>query len=76
MIELKNELRLTPQLILTPQLKLILKILQLNTIELHDFLLQEAQTNPFLELEYRDLPENIPIPVSYTHLTLPTILLV
>lgn len=61
MIELKNELRLTPQLILTPQLKLILKILQLNTIELHDFLLQEAQTNPFLELEYRDLPENIPI---------------
>ncbi|RKX62011.1 MAG: RNA polymerase sigma-54 factor, partial [Thermodesulfobacteriota bacterium] len=61
MIELKNELRLTPQLILTPQLKLILKILQLNTIELHDFLLQEVQTNPFLELEYRDLPENIPI---------------
>ncbi|HEM55397.1 MAG TPA: RNA polymerase sigma-54 factor, partial [Thermodesulfobium narugense] len=58
MIELKNELKLKPQLILTPQLKLILKVLQLNNLELYNFLLQEAQSNPFLELEYKDLPEN------------------
>ncbi len=57
MIELKQQLKLTPQLILTPQLKLVLKVLQLNTLELNEFLLQEAQTNPFLELEYRDLPD-------------------
>ncbi len=58
MIELRNELKLKPQLILTPQLRLILKVLQLNNLELHNFLLQEAQTNPFLDLEYKDLPEN------------------
>lgn len=58
MIELKNDLRLKPQLILTPQLKLILKVLQLNNLELYNFLLQEAQSNPFLEVEYRDLPES------------------
>ncbi len=58
MIELKNELTLKPQLILTPQLKLVLKILQLNILDLHNFLLQEVQSNPFLELEYKDLPEN------------------
>jgi len=57
MIELKQQLRLSPQLILTPQLKLVLKVLQLNTLELNEFLLQEAQTNPFLEVEYRDLPD-------------------
>ncbi len=59
MIELKNQLKLAPQLILTPQLKLILKVLQLNILELEEFLQEEAQINPFLELEYKDLPENI-----------------
>jgi len=69
MIDLRNELKLKPQLILTPQLKLkpqliltsqlklILKVLQLNTLELNNFLLQEAQSNPFLDLEYNDLLE-------------------
>ncbi|MEM3560935.1 MAG: RNA polymerase factor sigma-54 [Nitrososphaerota archaeon] len=57
MIELKNQLKLTPQLILTPQLKLVLKVLQLNNVELYEFLLEEVQKNPFLELEYKDLPE-------------------
>lgn len=57
MIELRNELKLKPQLIITPQLKLVLKVLQLNTLELNNFLLEEVQKNPFLELEYKDLPE-------------------
>jgi len=58
MVDLRNELKLKPQLILTPQLKLVLKVLQLNTLELYNFLLQEAQSNPFLEVEYKDLPED------------------
>ncbi|BAU22942.1 RNA polymerase, sigma 54 subunit, RpoN [Caldimicrobium thiodismutans] len=55
MIEIKNQLKLVPQLILTPQLKLTLKVLQLNILELNEYLLQEAQVNPFLEIEFRDL---------------------
>lgn len=55
MIEVKNKLQLVPQLILTPQLKLILKVLQLNVLELNEYLLQEAQSNPFLEIEFNDL---------------------
>jgi len=54
MIDLKNKLILTHQLLLTPQLKLNLKVLQLNTIELNEFILQEVQKNPFLEIEYKD----------------------
>ena len=57
MIELRNELKLKPQLIITPQLRLVLKVLQLNKLELHNFLLQEVHSNPFLDLEYKDLPE-------------------
>lgn len=57
MVEIKNQLKLLPQLLLTPQLKLLLKVLQLNTIELNEFLLEEVQSNPFLEIEYRDLPK-------------------
>ncbi|HCP09577.1 MAG TPA: hypothetical protein DIT22_02580, partial [Thermodesulfobacterium commune] len=37
MIELKNQLKLSQQLILTPQLKLLLKVLQLNTLELEEY---------------------------------------
>ncbi|MCS7278491.1 MAG: RNA polymerase factor sigma-54 [Thermodesulfobacteriaceae bacterium] len=57
MVEIKNQLKLLPQLLLTPQLKLLLKVLQLNTLELNEFLLEEVQSNPFLEIEYKDLPK-------------------
>ena len=57
MLDLRQQLKLSPQLILTPQLKLFLKVLQLNTVELNEFLLQEVQANPFLEVEYNDLVE-------------------
>jgi len=59
MIELKQELKLAPHLILTPQLKLILKIYQLSTVELNELIVKEAQSNPFLEIEYKDLPQDI-----------------
>jgi len=57
MIEVKSQLKLVPQLILTPQLKLVLKVLQLNTLELNEYLLEEVQNNPFLEIEFNDLVE-------------------
>ena len=59
MIELKQELKLAPHLILTPQLKLILKVYQLSTVELNELIVKEAQSNPFLEIEYKDLPQDI-----------------
>lgn len=55
MVEVKNQLKLLPQLIITPQLKLILKVLQLNTLELRDYLLEELQSNPFLEVEFNEI---------------------
>lgn len=60
MIELKSKLQLAPQLILTPQLKLFLKVLQFNNLELNEYLLQEVQSNPFLEIEFNDLVEREP----------------
>ncbi|MFN4132276.1 MAG: RNA polymerase factor sigma-54 [Caldimicrobium sp.] len=59
MVDVKNQLKLLPQLILTPQLKLTLKVLQLNTLELNEFLQQEVQSNPFLEVEFNEGGENI-----------------
>ena len=57
MIELRQQLKIAPQLVLTPQLKLLLKVLQLNTLELNELILQEAQENPFLEVEFNDLAQ-------------------
>ncbi|MDF2592475.1 MAG: polymerase sigma-54 factor, partial [Clostridia bacterium] len=38
------------KLVMTPELKLALKILQLPTMELEEFIQQELETNPVLEL--------------------------
>ncbi|MFN4196424.1 MAG: RNA polymerase factor sigma-54 [Caldimicrobium sp.] len=57
MVEIKNQLKLLPQVILTPQLKLVLKVLQLNILELKEYLLEEIQSNPFLEIEFNDTDE-------------------
>jgi RNA polymerase sigma-54 factor len=55
-MEVKNQLKLVPQLLLTPQLKLLLKVLPMNTLELQEYLLEEVNNNPFLEVEFKDLP--------------------
>ena len=55
-MEVKNQLKLVPQLLLTPQLKLLLKVLPMNTLELQEYLLEEVNNNPFLEIEFKDLP--------------------
>lgn len=47
--ELKQELRLTQNLVMTPQLQLAIKLLQLSRLELVDMVRQEVLTNPVLE---------------------------
>ena len=47
--ELKQQLRLTQQLVMTPQLQQAIKLLQLNQLELVDLVQQELQENPVLE---------------------------
>ncbi len=48
-LELKQTLRLTQQLVMTPQLQQAIKLLQLQRTELVDLIEQEISTNPVLE---------------------------
>lgn len=48
-MELKQTLKLSQQLVMTPQLQLAIKLLQLNRLELLETLNQELQENPVLE---------------------------
>ena len=61
-IELKQQLRLSQQLVMTPQLQQAIKLLQLSRLELVDLVQQELQENPVLEesLESEDdLPREV-----------------
>lgn len=57
--ELKQNLKLTQQLIMTPQLQQAIKLLQLTRLELSEAITQELEENPFLEEE--PLDENIDV---------------
>ncbi|MEA3231353.1 MAG: RNA polymerase sigma-54 factor, partial [Thermodesulfobacteriota bacterium] len=48
-IELRQELKLTQQLVMTPQLQLAIRLLQLSRLELVDTIQQELEQNPVLE---------------------------
>ena len=48
-IELKQQLRLSQQLVMTPQLQQAIKLLQLSRLELVGLVQQELQENPVLE---------------------------
>jgi RNA polymerase sigma-54 factor len=48
-IELKQQLRLSQQLVMTPQLQQAIKLLQLNRMELVGLVQQELEENPVLE---------------------------
>ena len=67
---------------LAPRQVLNARLLQLNVVNLEETILKELEQNPTLEQldpdedPNVDLEKNNPIAVSYTHLTLPTILLV
>ncbi len=47
--ELKQNLRLTQQLIMTPQLQMAIKLLQMSRLDLADAVNQEMEENPLLE---------------------------
>ena len=48
-LELKQTVRLSQQLVMTPQLQQAIKLLQLSRIELVDLVQKELQENPVLE---------------------------
>jgi len=48
-MELQLNLKLTQQLVMTPQLRMAIKLLQLNRMELMDTIRQEMEANPALE---------------------------
>ncbi len=48
-IELRQQLRITQHLVMTPQLQQAIKLLQLNQLELVNLVQQELQENPVLE---------------------------
>jgi len=48
-LEIKQSLKLTQQLVMTPQLQQAIKLLQLPRIELLEFIRQEMKENPLLE---------------------------
>ena len=56
-IEIKQSLKLTQQLIMTPQLQQSIKLLQLTRLELLDLIRQEIKENPILEEKPEDTTE-------------------
>lgn len=55
-LELRQQLKLSQKLVMTPQLRQAIKLLQLNRLELTDALQAEMEQNPLLE-ETVDTPE-------------------
>src|SRR5262245_47419024 len=55
-LEIKQSLRLSQQLVMTPQLQQAIKLLQLNRMELAEVVNQELMENPILE-ELTETPE-------------------
>jgi RNA polymerase sigma-54 factor len=53
-LELKQQLRISQQLVMTPQLQQAIKLLQLNQLELVDLVQDELQENPCLEEDERE----------------------
>ena len=48
-IELRQQLKLAQQLVMTPQLQMAIKLLQLSRLELQETIQQELIENPTLE---------------------------
>lgn len=58
-LEIKQTLKLTQQLVMTPQLQQAIKLLQLSRIELLDIIRQEMKENPILEEVQENTAEKI-----------------
>ncbi len=61
-IELKQQLKLSQQLVMTPQLQQAIKLLQLSRLELEQTVQQEIQENPVLEVI--EIEEELPSELS------------
>ena len=63
--ELKQNLKLTQQLVMTPQLQQAIKLLQLSRLEMTELISQEMEENPLLEeVVSEEYPENEAVPES------------
>lgn len=62
-MEARLSLRPTQRLVITPQLQLAIKLLQLSTLELQEFVQQELLENPLLE-EVAETPEAAETPAG------------
>ncbi len=49
MVGLELKLRMGMQLVMTPQLQMAIKLLQMSTLDLSDYLQEELEKNPLLE---------------------------
>ena len=58
-LELRQNLKLTQQLVMTPQLQQAIKLLQLSRFELLEAVQQELLENPMLEEAARETPEEV-----------------
>ena len=58
-LELRQNLKLTQQLVMTPQLQQAIKLLQLSRFELLEAVQQELLENPMLEEAPRELSEEV-----------------
>lgn len=63
-LELRQNLKLTQQLVMTPQLQQAIKLLQLSRFELLEAVQQEMLENPMLEEAPREISEEAEIPDS------------
>ncbi|HOO45875.1 MAG TPA: RNA polymerase factor sigma-54 [Deltaproteobacteria bacterium] len=57
-LELKQHLKLSQQLIMTPQLQQAIKLLQLSRLELKEYITEELQSNPLLDADTTTFREN------------------
>ena len=65
--ELKQNLKLSQQLVMTPQLQQAIKLLQLSRLELTDLITQEMEENPLLEeIASEEYPEDTTVPETDT----------
>ncbi|TRZ78220.1 MAG: RNA polymerase sigma-54 factor [Deltaproteobacteria bacterium] len=65
--ELKQNLKLSQHLVMTPQLQQAIKLLQLSRLELTDLITQEMEENPLLEeVVSEEYPEDTTVPESDT----------
>ncbi|WP_435550218.1 RNA polymerase factor sigma-54 [Desulfobacterium sp. N47] len=60
-LEFRQQLKLSQQLVMTPQLQMAIKLLQLSRLELVETIRQELETNPLLEESFDSHPDDSPV---------------